>query len=318
MTTEPAVAARANRAGTLLSGEPLMAALFAGERVFRNGSASPDRVRGAGYELRLAGDLLVVPKTPGDADFRRYPAGARVEEIHLDPGDSALICSEERFCLDFDITCSIGPKFRWAARGLLMLQGVAAHPGYGRVFSDGAWLPKEDERLFLVVANIGPERIVIRRGDPIAYVQFFEVERPEAPKEVHNVGYDQLVHTFLAPAAGGLAYFKNVRDLKAQFESAEAARNEVTRRLETRLAAAETAAERAQNSTNNVVVFGVFLVSATLLGVVLATLIGIVVGLPAKVSNARAILVGVLCVLYALAAVAGIKLVARAVDKASR
>src|SRR5262245_5668743 len=183
--------------GELLAGDQLLDALRSSNGIFREGSWDPNRVSGAGYELRMAGDLLVYPATPGDSEFAVIEEGTtEVPSITINPGDSALLSTVERFTNSFDITGVIGPKFRWAARGLLLLHGMIVHPGYGRqVDKDGNWSTKQNERLYLIVVNAGPRSIEIKRDEPIAYAQFFKIDPPLKPSPVSNIGFDWVKET---------------------------------------------------------------------------------------------------------------------------
>lgn len=325
--------------GTLLAGSYLLSALETPNRIFREGTWDRKQIKGAGYELRLAGDLLVIPAAPGADEYERVPKGApRVNEFELAPGDSALISTQESFSMDFDVSCTIGPKFRWSAKGILVLQGLVAHPGYGREKnSAGAWVPRENERLYLVVANIGPNPVYMRRGDPIAYVQFFDVEPAVEPKQVDNLGFDHLSNTLFGADSsnGGLAYFKNVRDVSQALAKETQERHdeetalrrliqdEATRHtaqldvMRAQVASAMSAVDRVRSATDNVVVFGVFLVAATILGVVATSLIGVVTKLPDDLNLWKSLVAAGVGLVYAGLTVFGVVLVAKAARRAS-
>jgi Mn2+/Fe2+ NRAMP family transporter len=74
--------------------------------------------------------------------------------------------------------------------------------------------------------------------------------------------------------------------------------------------AAQTAVDRVTNASNQIVVFGVFLVGVTLLGVVVDTLTGQIENLPAHVSDLRLGFIIGMIVLYVLACFAGVGFVA--------
>ena len=317
-----------NGDGRLLSGQGLLDALNQPDRIFRAGSWSGDQVLGAGYSVRLGGDLLVIPSTPGNAKYTAVTDGARVSEFTLAPGDSALISTIERFSFDFDVTATIGDKFGLSARGLLILHGSAVPPGYGREYDrdTSQWSVKSNERLYFVVANIGPTDIHLREGDQIAYLQFFAIERAAEPKPVSSVGFDYLSKPFRADhdsKDGGLAYFRNVKDLRSETEGIagdlRAGMEKLQREFEAELsgmrrvvAEAQTSVDRVTNGSNTVVVFGVFLVGVTLLGFVLTSIAGLVETLPAHLSTDRYALIVTLAVVYAVAAVIGVVFVAQA------
>jgi deoxycytidine triphosphate deaminase len=312
-----------------------MRALEDGDRIFRESTWSREHVRGAGYDLRLAGNLLVVPTRPGLSSYRAVDEESpEIYEIRLAPGDSALISTMERFSFDFDVAGIIGPRFGLASKGLLMLQGSTVHPGYGReqLVPGGDWVPKEDERLYFVVVNVGPDEIIMQPGESIAHMQLFSVEPAEIKSAVPNVGWDRLKARLLRPgsdnADGGLTYFRIVKDLQQEVRDAyadltrgwEDLRREVAddvKDLGRQVTEAQTAVDRANNASNMVVVFGVFLVSTTVLGFALTALVDLIERFPAHLGAGRTALIAVLAVLYGASAVAGAVLVWDSVRKAT-
>ncbi len=299
----------------LLSGSELLQALKEPDRIFREGSWDPGRVRGAGYSVRLACDLLVVPEAPGESRYRAIRAQDTRKSIRLAPGDSALISTVEKFSFDFNISATIVEKFTLAAQGLLMLHGGVVHPGYGREKDpqSASWIPKADERLYFIVANVGPEEIYLRERDEIAYLQFFEVLPTEERQEVKNLGFGHLSRLFNADhntEDGGMSYFRGVRDLRADVErDLKEIRGDIGK-LGTDVKAAETAVDRVTNASNTIVVFGVFLVGVTLLGVVLTTLLSQIENLPSHIGSLRLTIVVTLAVIYGLCCVTGVVFVA--------
>ncbi|MEY9962011.1 hypothetical protein ABIA33_000032 [Streptacidiphilus sp. MAP12-16] len=255
-------------------------------------------------------------------------AQSRVSAFTLAPGDSALISTIEKFSFDFDITATIGDKFAMSARGLLILHGAAVHPGYGRTYDSMAdrWVPKHDERLYFIVANVGPIDIHLREGDEIAYLQFFDIEPAAQLRSVSNVGFDYLSRLFRADhdtEDGGLAYFRNVKDLRSETESTvrdlQTRIEQSQREMESELAQlkrevsdAQTSVDRVTNASNTVVVFGVFLVGVTLLGFVLTSIADLIDKLPDHMGAGRFAIVVALAVSYGVAAIAGVGFVAKA------
>lgn len=321
---------RPHRPGCLLSPQDLLTELQTSERIFRSGSWKPEQLLGAGYSVRLGDDLLVIPDNPGEARYTAIKGDQVMPEFTLAPGDTALISTIEKFSFDFDVTATIGDRFGLAAKGLLVLHGSTVHPGYGRELDpehDG-WRLKTNERLYFIVANVGPKNITMRKGDAIAYLQFFDIERaPENP--VANVGFDYLSTLFGAGEHGedgGLSYFRNVKDLRAEIDIQ---RQKVDREIEdmgravetnhaemkNRVTDAQTAVDRVTNTSNMIVVFGVFLIATTLLGIVLVML-GDLVDKLSDLDVWKIALLSVLATLYAVATVTGVLLVARAAAKA--
>ncbi|GGK97258.1 dCTP deaminase domain-containing protein [Streptomyces flaveus] len=321
---------RPRRPGCLLSQQDLLTELQGSERIFRSTSWKPEQLLGAGYSVRLGDDLLVIPDNPGESKYTAIKGNNVMPEFTLAPGDTALISTIEKFSLDFDVTATIGDRFGLAAKGLLILHGSTVHPGYGREIDpeNGSWRLKADERLYFIVANVGPKNITMRKGDSIAYLQFFDIERaPETP--VANVGFDHLSTLFGAgqhTEDGGLSYFRNVKDLRAEVESerqridsglADMGRTVEANHAEMRslVTDAQTAVDRVTNTSNMIVVFGVFLIATTLLGVVLVML-GDLVDKLSDMDVWKIVLLSSLASLYAGATVTGSVLVARAAGRA--
>jgi deoxycytidine triphosphate deaminase len=332
--------------GFLLSGGDLIRALEKPDHIFREHTWDKAGIRGAGYSVRLACDLMVIPipEKPGEAQYRPIRSKGEKKEFRLNPGDSALISTVEKFSFDFDVSATIVDKFSLAALGLLILHGGTVHPGYGRVKdpASGTWVPKADERLYFIVANVGPYEIYLREGDEIAYLQFFEVEPDETPQEIMNLGFEHLSGLFSAdhgPEDGGLFYFRGVRDLRSDVDSKLASfksdvdsklasfKEEVTRqvgevqagigKLSSEVNATETALDRVSNTSNIIVVFGVFLISVTILGIALTSLTNLIENVPAHPGSGRLTVVVILAVLYGLSCVIGVGYIARAFPHSS-
>lgn len=306
-------------AGTLLTGGQLTEALSADSRVFMPGTWSDGQVRSGGYDLRLAGNMLVAP-ADGQGSYRSVEADEpEVPEITLRPGDAALVSTAEVFTLDRDVLGQVTPKFRWAARGLLILSGTAIHSGYGRVKHGDAWLPGEGARLHLILANNGPADITLRRHDTIAYLQLFQADPSGVEPEERNLGFEYLRANLFDPSHGplksGLAYFRTLKDLESTLGSAvdeqQTKLDAVTQRLD------ETAAivDRVQSATNTVVVFGVYLVAVTLLGVVTSALVNKISDLHPDLGGIRAWSIYGLLGVYAGAAILAVWLVAKGIGK---
>jgi hypothetical protein len=265
-------------AGRLLSGSELRTALNTPGRVFHAESSVPGNVGTSGFHLRLASWPLVFPNratgmpqtldTPDAAEeyFKKYPNGFKLQQ-----GESAVVSTEERFALDLDLHATIGQRFSWAAKGLLMLHGGGVHPGYGRTKSDdGTWHPSDDDvRLYFVVANIGPDPVELKPGADLVFLQLFTVEANKAQPIVPSGGWDYLRRRLYGDPddTGGLGFFRSVIELKARLNAQEARTNEIADAAE----AAEKAADRSMTMSNYVVVFGVYLVAVALLGIVFAS-----------------------------------------------
>lgn len=257
----------------LLVGSELVDALASGD-VFHADSWSRSQLRHTAYDLRIARDLCVVPQPTGDGGriHARYPRGEPGPvSFDLLPGESAFVSTMERIHLPWSIAGAVGMKFSMAAQGLLVLTGSVVDPGFGLVRDgQGDWVPSVDERLHFVLANVGPDPIQITAGvSSIATIQFTAVPSVEAPKRapVVSEGFTTLNQSFLADASTQpvLAYFRQVSDLRRDVDRLTTQNESYVRR-----------AELAIQGVNTVVLFGIYLLAVTILGVVVATFVGAV------------------------------------------
>jgi deoxycytidine triphosphate deaminase len=214
--------------------------------------ASESCLRAAGYDLRIAADRLTVN-------------GAQIgptQEVILKPGDVATVATHERFCMPWDLAANIGVRFHFARRGLLVFTGLLVDPGFG-LESDGkdGWQPKADERLEFFIANLGATPLEIRLGDGgdrVLSLQFFSVDEPTQKRLV------------TAPETGlstqALSVFRDVRGLERRLAKETNDRKSDSRRFDILL-------QGVRSATDQIVVFGVFLLAVTVIGVTLATLL---------------------------------------------
>jgi deoxycytidine triphosphate deaminase len=288
--------------GHLLSGETLMHVLRDAEHVFLPGSWSEENVRGAGYDLRLAGDCLVYPASGAERHYIDVDSSSpEVPKFALAPGDAALISTIERFSFDFDIAGTIGSKFFLASKGLLMLNGNAVHPGYGRRFDlrSRSWQPEDNVRLHFVVVNVGPEDVEMKKGEPIAHLQFYAVSADASHINARNPRFEDLRDRLFGR---GSIYFRAIQDLKVEFKDAKGQLDKIKATTDTH----DTAIGRMTEVQSLIIVFGVYLISATLLGVVLTSLVNVVEKLPARLSTGRQLLVIILASVYGVCCIAGV------------
>jgi deoxycytidine triphosphate deaminase len=248
--------------------------------IFVGDSWADDCIRSAGYDIRVAPDYLIAP------DGTRYwpddPAGLTAcrAPFSLHPGDVAFVSSIERLCMPLDLAGNIAQKFSVAREGLLVQCGLLVDPGYGmELRSDGSWAPrkKRGERLHFQLANIGEESFRVVPGKTsIAGIQFLTLDgsvKAEGEKDADikiPTSDDLLEEMFgrgdtepLAP----LIFFPRTYDLKSKVEKLREDADD--QRIEL---------DSTRRSTEQLLVFGVFLVSITLFTVAVAALIDAIVG----------------------------------------
>lgn len=250
-----------------LSGRPpTMSALGAGAirqrltqgEIFRSGSWSEDNVRGAAYDLRVAEDFLIVPDSVGG--HVHYSRGDKCSRpVILDPGAVALVSTVERLCMPWDLVGNISIKFNYSRQGILVLGGMIVDPGFGLAPVNGDWVPKDDERLHFILANVGQSRLTLVCGQQrIAAITFLPIEGPVPRQETlstHDIERDFFERDGMK---GGLAFFEATRRQQIEAQKERKAVEDRVRDLEHEL-------QGVSRSTDQVLVFGVFLVAVTLL-----------------------------------------------------
>jgi deoxycytidine triphosphate deaminase len=224
-----------------------------GGEIFRFGTWDPDSLRGAAYDLRVATDYLIVPN-----GTRYWPEGpdrykSRQAPFTLGPGDVAFVSSVEELCMPFDLSANIAPQFRRALDGILVMSGFLVDPGY-------------EGRLHFQLANVGDKYFeIIPEETSIAAVQFLPLvgERPADRDRVPS-NNRLLLSLFHADAKDDplppLAFF----GLKSD-----------TDRLAREFDESRITLAAMKRSTDQLLVFGVFLVAITLIGVSVAALISV-------------------------------------------
>ena len=212
----------------ILSGEEIRKRICEGQ-IFKKGTSEDACVKEASYALRIVADGLMV-----DGKFHKPGKFYRGEFIKIAPGKIAILSTEERLSMPGDLVGKIGIRFDYALRGLTGLMGIQVDPFYG---SD-----KDDERLFIRVANFGNETISLTPGD-----QVFTFE-------LHNV--DGAVEK----RSKEPTWQRIKKELSHQDDSSWS----YVTRVESELTE-ET--QNVRDYQQPVVLFGVFLVSATILSV---------------------------------------------------
>jgi deoxycytidine triphosphate deaminase len=246
--------------GPGLLGRDAIAARVAAGEIFARETFAESNLRGAAYNLRVARDLLVAP------DGRRFGPGNRCpDEIVLQPGDTAFVTTHEQLRLPWDIAANIAPKYDKARHGLAVFSGLLVDPGYGLERSGAGWTPRADERLHFLVTNLSDEERVISPGTQIiAALQFFEVSAvpEEHRREIAGGALAAWSEIGSAPRQpiGGLGVFKDVADVQDMRESISTIKREF---------------DTLDKTTDRVVVFGLYVLAAALLGLAITALVAI-------------------------------------------
>ena len=213
--------------------------------IFTNESYSSACAQEASYDLRVdTGPYLRIGgKLYEEAIPYKKPS------IEIKPGELALLPTVESFCMPADLVGDIKIKFKYSRQGLTPLFGPKVDPYFGNGHTN--------ERLYLWVSNLGLRDIVITRYDPVFTVQFHklyglspmpEQKKPIGPtvaKEIRQMGHGQYLG------------FTDAIEAKIKEEFAS--------RL-----------NRVEHGTQQVVMFGVFLVTSALLATALGAIFAMV------------------------------------------
>ena len=122
--------------------------------VFRRGTWDTACIKEASYALRAASDGLILEGKPFGPNEQQVEGN-----IVIEPGKIAVISTVERLNMPGNLVGKIGIRLRYASQGLIGLMGIQVDPFYGG--------NHDDERLYVRVANIGNDDIAIPVGDEV-------------------------------------------------------------------------------------------------------------------------------------------------------
>lgn len=227
----------------ILRGEAILERLKGGQ-IFKQGTWDEGLITEASYALRVASDGLML----GGKTF--LPEKDFLEgDIKIDPGEIAILSTIERLDMPGDLVGKIGIRFDYASQGLTGLMGIQVDPFYG-------W-GHTNERLYIRVANLGNETISIPlRADVFTF-------------ELHNL--DGRVPE---PTTPRLGMWHRLQDILANQD--HASWSNVTKvqfdvgSLTTRF---ESATKEVRDYLQPLVMFGIFLIAVTILGVALTVIV---------------------------------------------
>ena len=222
----------------ILSGEEIRSKVDGGE-IFVPGSWACHSFKEVSYALRVASDGLVV-------DGEHYPPGRHIKGpyIEIKPGQIAILSTKERLCMPNDLVGKIGIRLQYALQGLTGLMGIQVDPGYGQ--------GRTDERLYIRVANLGNESIRILPGAGVFTFELHNTTGINSPKDFPKKPTWERLQEALA----------NQDEVSWSYMS----------RVESNL---ERETRRSRESIEPVVLFGVFLVAVTILGVVVGIILNV-------------------------------------------
>ena len=218
----------------ILAQEEILKRLWAGD-VFKTGTWNKACLKEASYVLRITNDALLV-------EGKFYDLGEKYDGdyIRIEPGKIAILSTKEHLNMPADLVGKIGIRLRYAQQGLTGLMGIQVDPLFGR--------DKLAERLYIRVANFGNETIQLSPGDGVFSF------------ELHQV-MGKVPQTTKKPT-----WLRMKDELRYQSNSSWS----YVTRVESNLSA-ET--ESLKNYLQPLVMFGVFLVAVSILGVAIAVML---------------------------------------------
>lgn len=207
-------------------------------QIFAAGTWNPSCIKEASYTLRVADDGMYIDGesySPG----KRYPH----ETIKIEPGSIAILSTVERFKMPRDLVGHQGIRFDYAVQGLTGLMGIQVDPLYGENV--------DDERLYLRFANLGNDAVTIKPREAVFNIEFEVVDGDVEGGAIREPMWERLWRLIGKQPQPGWSYVTRVQtDLEAEVKQVE-------------------------KVFQPVVMFGVFLVAATLLGAAMATLLSV-------------------------------------------
>ena len=194
--------------------------------------------------MRVADDGMVV----NDEIYEPGKGGYSKPFIEIAPGRIAILSTVERLCMPGDLVGKLGIRLDYASKGLTGLMGTQVDPYYGR--------NHPAERLYIKVANFGNEPVRFSPGEAVFNIEFSEVKGASDPNKPST--WERIKKS--------LADQKNIdwthmTQVQTDFQCPE---NRLVRDI-----------DNVREGYQSTVMFGVFLVAITILGVMLAILLSV-------------------------------------------
>ena len=229
----------------ILSGETILERLRAGQ-IFRQGSWDETSIREASYALRLANDGLLV-----NGQFYEPGVPYTGSYISIKPGEIAILSTVERLNMPDNLLGKIGLRLDAALKGLVGLMGIQVDPLYGQ--------DQEDERLYIRVANFGNETVKFLPGEHVFTFELHEVSgRVQPPSPPKTPTWPRLKQQLASQDDSSWSYVTQVQSETVQVE--ERLRSEIA---------------NIKDYLQPLVMFGIFLVAVTILGVAIAVIVSV-------------------------------------------
>ena len=234
----------------VLSGEAILERLKDGQ-IFLQETWVEASIKEASYALRLASDGLLVNGEfyePGEQYTGSY--------ISIEPGEIAILSTIERLKMPDDLVGKIGIRLDPALKGLVGLMGIQVDPLYGQSEEHG-------QPLYIRVANFGNDPVKFVPGQPVFTFELHQITgEVKPPSSAKEPTWPRLKEQLSTQAHSSWTYVTRV-----QFEAGQA----------TSQAEAGVRSELAniKDYLQPLVMFGIFLVAVTILGVAIALILSV-------------------------------------------
>lgn len=231
--------------------------------IFIPGTWRREQLRSAGYDLRVSTNVRALNHKIFPRDHQHG------EKLVLEAGDTAFVLSVERFLMPWNIAANLGLRFRYAREGLSVLTGLLVDPGYGWRKIDGEWVG-EGAPLHFFLVNVGADPIPItlgEEGSEVLSVQFLHMATvPEEERE------EKLPPGDIAPD-DALRTYRKIDEVKEALREEREANDKRLGGLEAQLGELASELRITRSASDNTVVFGIFILAITLIGVIVGGLL---------------------------------------------
>lgn len=225
------------------------------KQIFRKNTWIGSSIKEASYALRVAKDGMVVAGKIYEPGGGNYPHPF----IEIEPGSIAILSTVERLYMPGDLVGKLGIRLEYASKGLTGLMGMQVDPYYGQ--------NHDNERLYIKVANFGNEPVRISPEAPVFNIEFSEVVGAENPGKPPT--WNRIKDGLANQEHSDWTYMTKVNFDAQNIES------RVTREVASVRRGVTNDVDNIRQGQQSVVMFGVFLVSITILGVMLGLLFSV-------------------------------------------
>ncbi len=233
----------------ILGHQKILTRLNCGE-VLRHGTWVKGSIKEASYALRVSGDGMML-------GGRRYrPEKDQVDgTITIEPGEIAILSTLERLTMPGDLVGKIGIRFDYASQGLTGLMGIQVDPYFGQ--------DNDRERLYIRVANLANGPISIPIHAEVFTLELHEVnEKVPEPSSPRIPMWHRIQENLASQQKPSWSYVTRVQSELSEQASI----------LDKRL---ESETKNIRDYLQPVVMFGIFLVAVTILGVCLTVILSV-------------------------------------------